>query len=237
MSPISEIESDLKVINQFQPRAHRIFLTGANPFVLTTSRLIDIALLIRKYVGEGHPTIGCFARITDIRNKSIEELKQLHHLGFDFLTIGGESGDSETLSMVNKGYVAEDIIEQCKKLENAGIRYNFFYLVGLAGHGNGVRNTKRSALVFNKLHPSSIGFLSLTLFPESQLHKEISMGIYQEATEHERFDEMITLITELTCRTHILARTVSNPVPFTGFMPTDRNTILQELKEAKSKLK
>lgn len=48
---------------------------------------------------------------------------------------------------------------------------------------------------------------------------------------------MITLITELTYRTHILARTVSNPVPFTGFMPTDRNTILQELKEAKSKLK
>lgn len=153
MSPISEIESDLKVINQFQPRAHRIFLTGANPFVLTTSRLIDIALLIRKYVGEWHPTIGCFARITDIRNKSIEELRQLHHLGFDFLTIGGESGDSETLSMVNKGDVAEDIIDQCKKLENAGIRYNFFYLVGLAGHGNGVRNAKRSALVFNKLHP------------------------------------------------------------------------------------
>ncbi|MGM9709274.1 MAG: hypothetical protein ACI3ZB_06685 [Prevotella sp.] len=32
MSPISEIEDDLKVIHQFQPRAHRIFLTGANPF-------------------------------------------------------------------------------------------------------------------------------------------------------------------------------------------------------------
>ena len=56
MSPISEIEDDLKVIHQFQPRAHRIFLTGANPFVLTVNRLTDIALLIRKYVGEGHPT-------------------------------------------------------------------------------------------------------------------------------------------------------------------------------------
>ena len=56
MSPISEIEDDLKVIHQFQPRAHRIFLTGANPFVLTVTRLTDIALLIRKYVGEGHPT-------------------------------------------------------------------------------------------------------------------------------------------------------------------------------------
>ena len=48
MSPMSEIEEDLKVVHAFQPRVHRIFLTGANPFVLTTNRLTDIALLIRK---------------------------------------------------------------------------------------------------------------------------------------------------------------------------------------------
>lgn len=100
MSPMSEIEEDLKVVHAFQPRVHRIFLTGANPFVLTTNRLTDIALLIRKYVGEGHPTIGYFSRITDVRNKTVEELQQLHHLGFDYLTIGVEIGDSETLTRV-----------------------------------------------------------------------------------------------------------------------------------------
>ena len=121
MSPMSEVEEDLKVVHAFQPRVHRIFLTGANPFVLTTNRLTDIALLIRKYVGEGHPTIGCFSRITDIRNKTVEELHQLHHLGFDYLTIGVESGDSETLTRVNKGYLSEDIIEQCRKLEEADV--------------------------------------------------------------------------------------------------------------------
>lgn len=105
-------------------------------------RLTDIALLIRKYVGEGHPTIGCFSRITDIRNKTVEELQQLHHLGFDYLTIGVESGDSETLTRVNKGYLSEDIVEQCRKLEEADTHYHFFYLVGLGGHGNGERNAK-----------------------------------------------------------------------------------------------
>ena len=115
MSPMSEIESDLKVIHRFQPRARRIFLTGANPFVLTVNRLTDIALLIRKYVGEGQPTIGCFARITDITKKSVDDLRQLHHLGFDHLTIGVESGDTDTLARVNKGYKAEDILEQCSR--------------------------------------------------------------------------------------------------------------------------
>ena len=233
---MSEIESDLKVINRVQPRAHRVFLTGANPFVLTANRLLDIALLIRKYVGEGHPTIGCFARITDITKKSVEELRQLHHLGFDYFTIGVESGDSETLSRVNKGYRSEDIIEQCLKLESAGIRYNLFYLVGLAGHGNGERNACRSAAVFNQLNPVSIGFLSLTLFPESQLYKEISEGLFQEATEYERLDEMICLVSKLTCKTHILARTVSNPIPFTGSIPVDRESILRDLRDAKQHL-
>lgn len=236
MSPMEEIESDLRVIHRIQPRAHRVFLTGANPFVLTTSRLLDIALLIRRYVGEGHPTIGCFARITDITRKTHEELCQLHQLGFDYLTIGVESGDSETLARVNKGYQASDIIEQCRKLEAAGIRYNFFYLVGLAGAGGGERNARRSAEVFNRLHPVSIGFLSLTLFPESRLYKEMAEGLYQEAGEHERLEEMMTLVSRLTCRTHILARTVSNPIPFTGYLPTDRELILHDLREARSQL-
>lgn len=236
MSPLDEIESDLRVIRHFQPRAHRLFLTGANPFVLTVSRLTDIALLVRKYIGEGQPTIGCFARITDIRTKSVEELRQLHHLGFDYLTIGVESGDSDTLARVNKGYTAEDILEQCGKLDAAGIHYHFFYLIGLAGHGNGERNALRSAQVFNRLHPVSIGFLSLTLFPESVLYQESRQGKYREATEHERLDEMYSLIQALDIRTHILARTVSNPVPLTGGLPEDRTVLLQEIQHIKQEL-
>lgn len=76
-------------------------------------------------------------------------------------------------------------------MEAADIHYNFFYLVGLAGRGNGQQNAIRSAEVFNQLHPASIGFLSLTLFPESVLYQEIQQGTYQEATEHERLDEIL----------------------------------------------
>ena len=235
MSPVAEIEADLKVIERYQPRAHRVFLTGANPFVLTVGKLTHIALLIRKYLGKGHPTIGCFARITDIYNKTEEDLQLLHQLGFDYLTIGVESGDSETLARVNKGYAAEDIVAQCKKLEAAGIHYNFFYLVGLAGSGDCLRNALRSTEVFNRLHPVSIGFLSLTLFPESQLYQEMQQGLYKEASEYERIDEMMTLIRNLQCHTHIMARTVSNPIPFTGALPTDRVSLLHELQTIKER--
>ncbi len=236
MSPMDEIESDLQLIGNCNPRVHRIFLTGANPFVLTAGRLADIAALVRKYIEKGEPTIGCFARITDIRDKSLDDLKLLHQLGFDYLTIGVESGDSETLERVCKGYSAEDIIMQCRKLEDAGIRYNFFYLAGLAGSGNGKRNALRSAKLFSRLTPASIGILSLTLFPESELYKEMQNGLFGEAAEHERLDEIICLVRNLHCKTHILGRTVSNPVPFTGYLPTDRQSIIDRLTEAKTML-
>lgn len=78
-----------------------------------------------------------FARISDIKPKTVEELKNLRHLGFDGISIGTESGDDNTLAVMNKGYTANDIIEQCKKLEEANIRYNLVYLTGLAGKGKG----------------------------------------------------------------------------------------------------
>ncbi len=65
MSPLSEVEADLKVIRQWQPRARRVYLTGANPFALSYNKLIDIAILLRKYLPH-LVSFGMFARVTDI---------------------------------------------------------------------------------------------------------------------------------------------------------------------------
>lgn len=152
LSPIAEVEEDLKVIQSYQPRARRVFLTGANPFALSYNRLLDLGLLIRKHLRHCE-SIGMFSRISDIKPKSVEELRNLRHLGFDSISIGTESGDDNTLAMMNKGYTANDIIESCKKLEEANIRYNFVYLTGLAGKNKGEQNAINTANVFNQLPP------------------------------------------------------------------------------------
>ena len=83
--------------------------------------MLDLGLLIRKYLRYCE-SIGVFARISDIKPKTVEELRNLRHLGFDSISIGTESGDDDTLAMMNKGYTADDIVEQCKKLEEANIK-------------------------------------------------------------------------------------------------------------------
>ncbi len=228
LSPITEVEEDLKVIQQYQPRARRVFLTGANPFALSYNRLLDLGLLIRKYLRYCE-SIGMFARISDIKPKTVEELKNLRHLGFDSISIGTESGDDETLARMDKGYTGNDIIEQCKKLEEANIRYNFVYLTGLAGKNKGQQNAINTAMVFNQLHPFTINFVSLTVFPESKLYQEIQNGEYVEATEHERLLELKTFISNLNIETTLLGNTVSNTIPFVGMIPNDKVRILNEL--------
>lgn len=229
-APFSEIEEDLKIVRKYQPRARRVFLTGANPFVFSYNKLVEIALLIHDYLPEVK-NIGGFARITDIKAKTLAELKDLRRLGYDRISIGVESGDDITLEYMRKGYKAQDVIEQCLKLQDAGIEYNFTYLNGLAGKGNGLRNALESAKVFSRLRPFALSVVSLTIFPESDLYQEVLNGTYIESSEHERLKEMKTLIANLMMDTPftLLANTVSNPVPLTGFLPKNRENLIREI--------
>ncbi|WP_298454523.1 radical SAM protein [uncultured Prevotella sp.] len=231
MSPVSEIEDDLKTISIYQPRAHRVFLTGANPFALSYNRLFDLALLIRKYLPYCE-SIGAFARITDIMSKTTDELRNLRHMKFNSISIGTESGDDWTLERMNKGYKSVDIIEQCNKLDEAGIKYNIVYLTGLAGMGRGQQNAENTAAVFNRINPFTINFVSLTVFPESELYKEIQEGRFTEATEHERLLELRTLVSNLKIRTTLLGNTVSNIISFIGMLPNDRIRLIAEFDSA-----
>jgi len=231
MSPLSEVEEDLKTIRQWQPRARRVYLTGANPFALSYNKLLDVALLLRKYLPH-LVSFGMFARVTDIVPKSVEELKNLHHLKLDSINIGIETAHDPTLERMNKGYRAVDILEQLSKLDVAGIRYNVFYLNGLGGKGNGIANAIATADVLNRLHPCIINIVSLTIFPESQLFREMTDGFYEEEPEIERLVEMRTLIERLTIKTNLLGHHVSNTIPITGALPNDKAAIITELDRA-----
>lgn len=231
MSPLSEVEEDLRVIKQWQPRARRVYLTGANPFALSYDKLMNIANLLRKYLPH-MVSFGMFARVTDIIPKSVEELKNLRHMKLDSINIGMETAHDPTLERMNKGYQAADILTQLSKLDEAGIRYNLFYLNGLGGKGTGVESAIATADVINKLHPCIINIVSLTIFPESELYQEMIDGAYEEEPEIERLIETRTLIERLNVKVNILGHHVSNTVPITGALPYDRAVILQEFDKA-----
>lgn len=245
LSPLADIESDLLEVQllRYSPTAQttgrllglpapqpirRVFLTGANPFVLSTEKLLHLAALIRRYL-PSVTSIGCFARITDSVHKSAAELRALRQAGYTGLTIGVETGDDAALAFMQKGYTSQTTLAQCKKLEQAGIEYAFFYLTGISGHGNGEAGARASAAIFNQLHPWLIGANMLTVYPESTLYQEIQRGSWAEAGELEKYQELRTLVDSLTIPTQFAALGASNAYQLQGRLPHDKAALLQTL--------
>ena len=228
MSPMEEFEEDLAEIKRYQPYARRIFLTGANPFAMSYENLKIRALTVREYLIKCR-SIAMFASIRDIKSKEVWQLKKLRAMGINGLSIGVESGDGKTLLLADKGYTSDDILEQCGKLNEAGIEYYFVYMTGLAGKNEGSRNALNSAELFNKLDPYFISVDSLTLFPDTELFKMSKKGAFIPAGEKERIYELQLFINKLNIRTHLFADTVSNYVPISGILPYDRERLTNEL--------
>ena len=234
MSPLEDIEEDLqeaaKRNRMWGWECRRVFLTGANPFVLKFDLLMEIAALVKRYLPSCE-SIGSFARITDIGLKSDEELQRLKNAGFDGLTIGMETADEEALHFMNKGYRKNDILVQSRRLDKAGISYKFFYLVGISGKGRGAEGAKVTAEVCNQLHPKLVGANMLTIYPDSELYQEIRKGNWQRSGEREKYMEMKTLVENLAIETEFAAMGASNAVQLYGVLPKDKAKLLAVLDE------
>ena len=235
MSPLEDIECDLQEVKSAangwnSGRIRRVFLTGANPFVLSYGKLTAIAELIHKYL-PSVKSIGSFARVTDVTLKTDEELAMLRDLGYDGLTIGIETGDDEALRFMNKGYTPADIIEQCQRLDAAGIHYSFFYLVGISGAGRGEIGAKLTAAICSQTQPTLIGANMLTIYPDSELYAEIQRGNWKEESELEKYKEVRTLIEHLQIPVIFAAMGASNAYQFHGQLPKDKEKLLAFLDE------
>ncbi len=251
-SPRGEIEDDLRELQLLvnsptamlsarlqgleRPRTpRRVFLTGANPFALSFERLESIARLIRRYLPQVE-SIGCFARVTDVGAKTDAQMLRLRALGYDGLSIGAETGDGAALSFMNKGYAAGEIVSQARRLDGAGISYNFTYLAGISGAGRGQAGARESARVFNQTRPRIIGSSMLTLYPNSELYGEARAGRWAEAGELEKLSEIRTLIELLEIPVHFATLGASNAVLAEGELPGDRQEMLNTLDSAVSRL-
>ena len=122
-----ETEEDLRELARICPDARTIQLLSANPLCMTYDRLMPILEMIKKYL----PRIEIMyaqTRITDNPDKIVDQLKSLKEMGIKEISLGVESGDDWTLDRIHKGYHAEDILEQCHKLDDAGIDYGMTFL-------------------------------------------------------------------------------------------------------------
>lgn len=198
LQPMEWIEEDLKEIAKAAPNARTIQLLSANPLAMTYDKLAPILEMINRYLPKME-YIYAATRVTDIRNKTVEQLKSLKEMGLREISLGIESGDDWTLERINKGYTSADILEQCHKLEDAGIDYWMTFLNGVAGREHSHDHAVNSAKIFSQCKPMLVGTGGLTLFPGTPLLEEAQRGEFDPLSEKEMLIELKNFVENLTC--------------------------------------
>jgi len=229
-SPMEEIKADIRELAQYGARYNRIYLQGADPFILPYKKLKAIAELIHEHL-PWVKTIGGYARVDNLKNKTVEELRELKNMGYEGFYFGIETGDDFLLKRMNKGYSSDVIIEQMSKLREAGMDFVGNFLGGLGGHGYGLSHARETARVSNIIKPTMIYASELTLFPDTPLMKDVKEGKFAEATEVERFEEMQEFLHCITIPTVFKAEHVTMPAPIRGNLPEDRDRMIGELQQ------
>lgn len=196
MSPAEWIEEDLKELAESDPDAETIQLLSANPLVLSYDKMAPILEMINRYLPK-MKYIYTAGRVSDLKNKTADELKKLQDLGMREISLGVESGDDWTLDRIHKGYHAEDILEQCHKLEDAGIEYWMTFLNGVAGRSHSYEHAVNSAKIFSQCRPMLVGTGGLTLFPGTPLLEEAQRGEFDPLSEKEMLQELKTFVENL----------------------------------------
>ena len=196
MSPMDWIEEDLRELARCDPDARTIQLLSANPLALTYNRLAPVFEMIRRYLPKME-YIYLAGRVSDLKNKTVDELKALKEMGMREISLGVESGDDWTLDRIRKGYHAEDILEQCHKLEDAGIDYWMTFLNGVAGKSHSHEHAVNSAKIFSQCKPMVVGTGGLTLFPGTPLLEEAQRGEFDPLSEKEMLEELKLFVENL----------------------------------------
>lgn len=195
-----QLEREIMAQKPFFPDNTAIYMTGSNPFALPTEKLRQYISVLRKHFPH-FTRVSMQSRIDDIAGKSPEELRELCGLGLSHLYIGTENGHDAVLALMNKGYSSSDAVKQLLRLDEAGITYTTFYIIGMGGKGMGIACAEATARMFNQVHPQRITTTGMTVFPHTPLEEMKKRHEFVEASEREKIEELQAFLKALTIDT------------------------------------
>ena len=220
-----------RVADIYQRPVQRIFLMDGDVFSLSADRLEEKVKLIRQYMPQIE-TFTMYAAVRSIQTKTDDELLKLRALGVNDLYIGYETGLDDVLSKMNKGSDLADSITQAERLNRAGINHNALMILGLAGKGRGAESGKAAAKLINRIKPKVTRLTTLSVFPGSDLEKDVKEGRFEEAGEKEILtEEKIILENVILDDMYLWASHVLNSTPLAGYMGKDRDRMIKSIEE------
>ncbi len=197
LSQYEDIEADLKELKLNYGSIKRIFIVNAEPFILSTNKLIKIGELINSYFPEIE-TITCYTSIKSLKTKTVDDLKKLKALKYNDLHIGLESAYEPALIQMNKGCTLTEAYDGVDKLTQAGMRWDAIIMLGVAGKGKSEVHINETANFLNKFPPYLVSIMTTSVSKGTELEKMVASGEFVECSELEKIEEEKLLLNLLT---------------------------------------
>ncbi len=230
--PMEEIEAELLRVKNIGGNPKRIFLGDGNAFGLATDQLLRILHMARQYF-PGFQGANMDATVTNIQEKTDDELRALREAGVEQLYLGIETGLDDVLAFMHKDHNLEEVYAAIRRLHRAGLQYNAHMMTGIAGKGRGIENAEALAAFYNGTKPRKIVNFSLFLHKEAPLYRDVERGAFVPADELENLMEERRLLQLLDVQDvmydgfHDFIK-----VRIRGTLPRDKENMLRKLDEA-----
>ena len=210
---LTEIETNIEKLRYVNDKpSKRFLLAGGNPFVLSAEKLLRISDIIHSHFPECE-YISAFSRADDITRKSPDDLRMLHESGYDRLCIGIESGCDDVLKFHEKGVTRSQNLEAMKMLDDAGIKYSTYIMLGLGGHSMSVAHVKDTASLLNNANPFELTVVTLVLFKGARLIEKVRSHEFLRMSPFDALKEERELLSLLDINTIFDATHKTNLFP------------------------
>jgi radical SAM superfamily enzyme YgiQ (UPF0313 family) len=211
---------------------YRVFLCNGDPLIVPQPRLVTWLSEIRRKL-PWTTRVGTYANAKAIARKSTDELRELRALGLKMIHMGLESGDDETLRAVQKRGDAAFIVEQGRRVREAGMRIFVTVLLGLGGVERSEVHAVATGKALTAMQPDFVGALTLMLVPGTALYEASEKGEFVLGGPEQMLREVRTMLVHTDMPRGIFyANHASTYLPLRVQMPRDKAAAIERIDRA-----
>src|SRR5690606_26950981 len=159
---LEAIEAQLRHIVEAGYPVYRVFLADGDAMTLSVRRLHEIMDMLNRWLPH-KPRVSAYCLPRNLRNKSVEDLRELREKGLSLLYVGCETGDTGLLARIQKGKTFDSSLDAVQKMHAAGIKSSVMILNGLAGPGFSEQHARESAPLMSAAQPDYLSTLVVGL--------------------------------------------------------------------------
>ena len=229
---LTVIESQLRNIVESGYPVYRVFLADGDAMTLSVRRLNEIMDMLNRWLPH-RPRVSAYCLPRNLRNKTVEQLKELRDKGLSLLYVGCETGDTELLTRIQKGETFESSLEALQKMHAAGIKSSVMVLNGLGGPELSHQHALESARLMNAAQPSYLSTLVVEFPGGTQRFTDAFGPGWRKLNKQELFGEMEIFLQALELKNTIFRSDhASNYLVLKGVLGKDKDSLLETVRMA-----